>query len=105
MEFTKNVDATATSGQGIIHSVTRAEIEAAFGAPTYEASTEDTDKVTTEWCIGFADGTVATIYDWKRYELGRPELHERIDWNVGGKNPRAVQLVIETLNLGARIHY
>jgi translation initiation factor IF-1 len=26
------------------------------------------DKVTIEWGIRFEDGTIATIYDWKRYE-------------------------------------
>lgn len=105
MEFTTNVDAIGTSGRGYIFDVTRAEIESVFGTPTYDEAVEEFSgdgKVTVEWTIGFADGTIATIYDWKRYELGTPAMHERIDWNIGGNSSRALELVAEMLNTTPR---
>ena len=64
-------------------TATRDEIEAVFGKPTI-ANGDPDDKVTTEWYLIFEDGTVATIYDWKRYGLGAPYMDERIEWNIGG---------------------
>ena len=71
---------------------TRARIETVFGAPTYD--TDDAyDKVMTEWVIAFDNGTVATIYDWKRYESGPVGLDELYDWHIGGASPDAVTKV------------
>lgn len=105
MEFTTNAETVGTSGQGYVFDKTRAEIEAVFGKPTYDEQVEEFSgdgKVTVEWAINFADGTVATIYDWKRYELGTPAMDERIDWNVGGNSPRALALVAEMLDTTPR---
>lgn len=90
---TKNVSINGTYLQGYLPNVTRRELEAAFGAPSegYDG------KTTTEWAIQFEDGIVATIYDWKRYELGAPQMDERITWNVGGKDPRALEYVGDAL--------
>jgi hypothetical protein len=82
-------------------TATRDEIEAVFGAPTI-AKAEPDDKVTTEWYLIFDDGTVATIYDWKRYGLGAPYNDERIEWNVGGHNERSLVLVARSLGVTAR---
>jgi hypothetical protein len=74
---------------------TRAEIEAVFGPPNYEGDTYD--KVFTEWDITFDDGTVATIYDWKRYDDGPVEMHERYNWHIGGASSLAVDHVLAAL--------
>jgi hypothetical protein len=94
MKFiTKNVPVNGTWLQGYMEA-TRREIESAFGKPNYES---EGDKVTTEWNILFEDGTVATIYDWKRYEMGAPEMDERITWNIGGTSYLAVERVEDSL--------
>jgi hypothetical protein len=64
--------------------------------PTF-SSDEDYEKVTTEWIIKFEDGTIATIYDWKRYEEGAPVLNEVYEWHIGGYSETAVSRVQETL--------
>lgn len=51
-------------------------------------------KVQTEWFIRFEDGTVATIYDWKRYGVMPEWISE---WNVGGHGEKALQLVKEKI--------
>lgn len=94
MKFiTKNVPVNGTWLQGYIVA-TRRELEATFGAPCFEG---EGDKVTTEWQLFFTDGTVATIYDWKRYEMGAPEMDERITWNIGGTSYLAVERVEDSL--------
>ena len=90
---------------GYIFNVTRAEIEKVFGAPTFDESVEPFSgdgKLTVSWCLRFADGTDAEIYDWKRYEMGTPAMNERIDWNIGGSKFRAVELVAELLGVTPR---
>lgn len=89
-----------TSLQGYV-TATRAEIEAVFGAPTM-AHNDTSDKVTTEWNIRFVNDVVATIYDWKRYEQGAPEMNERIEWHIGGHDKMAyLQVGVE---LGKQAH-
>lgn len=90
---TDNVDVNGTWLQGYVKG-TRREIEATFGKPEEWG---DGDKVTTEWSIRFDDGTIATIYDWKRYELGAPKMDERIEWHIGGRNALAVERVEDAL--------
>jgi hypothetical protein len=41
----------------------------------------------------FSDGSVATIYDWKRYDLGAPDMDELMEYNIGGFNRDVVELV------------
>lgn len=89
MNSTKEIAISGTSLQGYVET-TKAELVSVFGDPiTYE----DGDKVTIEWGIRFEDGTIATIYDWKRYEKGTPKDDELMTYNVGGLTPRAVELV------------
>jgi hypothetical protein len=91
-----------TSLRGYV-TATREEIEAVFGAPTIAKNDPD-DKVTTEWYLLFDDGldTVATIYDWKRYELGAPIYGERIEWNIGGHSETAVVRIAQFLKKNVR---
>ncbi len=101
MKFTHDPD-IGGSGMGYIFDVTRAELEKVFGKPTFDEAVEPFSgdgKLTVEWCLRFEDGTIATIYDWKRYDLGTPAMDERIDWNIGGNTFRAVELVAAELGV------
>lgn len=72
---------------------TRRKLTAIFGEPVrYEDS-----KTTLEWGIVFEGGVIATIYDWKRYELGEPAQDEEMTYNIGGLSPEAVRKVEEAL--------
>lgn len=92
MKFTTTgVSAEGTWLQGSVMT-TRSRIEAVFGAPTYDTD-DNFDKVMTEWVIAFDNGTVATIYDWKRYESGPVGMDELYDWHIGGRDSDAVTKV------------
>lgn len=97
----KAVNGTSLRGY---FTATRDEIEAVFGAPTISHN-DTSDKVTTEWYLIFEDGTVATIYDWKRYELGAPQTGERIEWHIGGHNERATVLIADALATRVRVAF
>ncbi len=89
-----SVDTVGTSLQGYVTS-TLAELTVAFGEPEFYG---EGDKVTVEWTIMFDNGDVASIYDWKRYDLGTPEPTEVYEYHVGGNSPAAVALVKTALN-------
>lgn len=94
MNSTKEIETSGTFLQGYVET-TKADLIRAFGEPTnYEDS-----KVTIEWGLRFEDRTIATIYDWKRYELGTPKDDELMTYNIGGFTPRAVDLVKEALEI------
>lgn len=74
-------DIIGTSKQGYTTDICRAELEEIFGTPKeFDAH----DKTTTEWDIRFADGTIGTIYDWKRD--CEPDFYEDFEWNIGGND-------------------
>lgn len=83
-----------TSLRGHIKT-TRANLTDVFGKPIFYG---EGDKVTVEWMIEFDNGVVATVYDWKRYDLGIPGLHEVEEYNIGGHEYDAASLVQEALN-------
>lgn len=72
----------------------REELELAFGDPSFEGASFD-GKTTLEWDLVFADGTIATVYDWKRSE--KPLRGEWIRWNVGGRHSLAVAHVDDAI--------
>ena len=84
-----------TSLQGYVEA-TRSFLELLLGEPTEYG---EGDKVTTEWAVEFDNGVIATIYDWKRYEMGAPEMDEVIEWHIGGNGNEAVYQVCELLGL------
>jgi hypothetical protein len=51
----------------------------------------------------FEDGTRVTLYDWKRYEDGAPEMDELYDWHIGGDSLFAVSRVVEALGIAGRV--
>lgn len=94
MRFKKGASANMTSFRGEV-STNYSELCAVFGAPDHGPNA-DLDKVTCEWCLEFADGTVATIYDWKTGMTPRGEY----EWHIGGHaGSRAVELVTELIQL------
>lgn len=94
---TAKIDINYTHLQGYVDA-TYKRLKAVFGQP----NKGDGYKVDAEWNIRFADGTVATIYNYKdgvNY-LGRGEgtpKTEITDWHVGGNDKKAVDLVVAAL--------
>ena len=85
----RDVETNGTSLKGYVTTTMR-ELNAVFGEPTFYYPG---DKVTVEWAHTFSDGSVATIYDWKRYELEAPDMDEVMEYNIGGFNRDVVELV------------
>jgi len=83
-------------------TATRSEIESKIGAPTFGEDDFGDGKVTTEWVIDFGNEIVSTIYDWKRYDDGAPEMDERIEWNVGGHTSDVLPAIESTLGVITR---
>tara|TARA_R100001443_G_scaffold84559_2_gene91179 strand:+ start:729 stop:1031 length:303 start_codon:yes stop_codon:yes gene_type:complete len=97
MEKTTNVGGTSLQGY------LRASFEQllrAFGSPHMDQC--DHYKTDVEWAFRFADGTVATLYNWKNGKnyLGDEglELNDIYTWNVGGFNEKAVTKLKERLS-------
>ena len=96
MEKTTNVGGTFL--QGYIKA-TYEQLLKAFGEP--HDPDGDTYKTDVEWAFEFADGTVATLYNWKNGKnyLGAEglELNDIYEWNVGGNSDKAVAKLLEKL--------
>ena len=86
--FTSDADINMTSYKGYIVT-TYQELCEVFGPPDDGPNDLDADKVTCCWRLKFADGTVASIYDWK---TGSTPFGE-YDWHIGGHNIKAVNRV------------
>ena len=96
MEASENVG--GTSLQGYIKA-SYEQLLQTFGAPN--STLCDNYKTDVEWAFKFADGTVATLYNWKNGKnyLGDEglELNDIYEWNVGGFNDKAVSRLLEQL--------
>jgi hypothetical protein len=90
------IASVGTSLQGHITTTMR-ELSSVFGEPTFYYPG---DKVTVEWEHTFSDGTVVTIYDWKRYDAGVPDMDEIMEYNIGGFNRDAAEKVKMAVLLG-----
>jgi hypothetical protein len=87
-----DVDAMGTHLVGYIN-LTYKQLVKYFGRPNFDDISGD-DKVKIEWEIMFADGTVATIYDWKNYDMSNDEVKEReTNWHIGGNRKDAVKKI------------
>lgn len=87
-----NHEASDTNGTHLQGNVTatKRDLKSLLGKPLFESFYAD-DKVLTEWIIEFADGKVATIYDWK---LEEPlALDDNYEWHVGGHDKVVVARV------------
>ena len=61
---------------------TYAKLVRLFGAPSWTDSEDG--KVQAQWVLVAADGSVATIYDYKEYGRSVHEL-KGDDWHIGGR--------------------
>lgn len=89
----KNVNGTCLQGR---IETTLAELTKKFGPPHVEKPNHF-DKVGYEWMLEFSDGTIATIYDWKRYTNKPLEPNEKFEWNIGGYDQQAVKNIFQIM--------
>jgi hypothetical protein len=89
----RTIPSDGTSLKGRV-DVPYGRIETHFGRPLGESGD---GKVQAEWQVQFADGKVATIYDWKEYDTPREQVR---DWHIGGHDDEVV-FRIQSI-LGAR---
>lgn len=94
MEFTRSKIYDGTSLQGYL-TTSFYQLKKSFGEPDDDGGD---GKTRANWCLKFADGTVATIYDWKCYGTPVEEVRE---WNIGGVNTLAVERVMEALGINS----
>jgi pullulanase/glycogen debranching enzyme len=97
MEKTTNVGGTFL--QGYIKA-SYDQLVKTFGEP--HDPNGDNYKTDVEWAFEFADGTVATLYNWKNGKnyLGEAEgleLNDIYEWHVGGFSDKAVAKLLEKL--------
>ena len=90
MSFTKDAGIDGTSLKGHI-TVTYNSLVKVFGQPDSFGG----DKTTVEWRLLFANGTVATIYDWKEITSPKDHPDDKYEWHIGGKNIDAMQQVVD----------
>lgn len=88
------INSVGTSLRGYVKA-TREQLTETFGDPMIYSLG---DKVTMEWIIQFDSGDIATIYDWKRYELSYPGFGEVYEWHIGGDSFEVKDLVNEALH-------
>ena len=96
MEKTTNVGGTFL--QGYIKA-SYDQLVKTFGEP--HDPDGDNYKTDVEWAFEFADGTIATLYNWKNGKnyLGAEglELNDIYEWHVGGFSEKAVAKLLEKL--------
>ena len=97
MEKTTNVGGTFLRGY---IKASYEQLVKTFGEP--HDPDGDNYKTDVEWAFEFADGTVATLYNWKNGKnyLGEAEgleLDDIYEWNVGGNSDKAVAKLLEKL--------
>jgi len=97
-----NVDTNMSHLQGYIKADYNELVEA-FGLPM--ADGYDDYKVDAQWHIAFADGTVASIYNWKNGKnyMGSSglDLEDIREWHVGGFSKITLFRVAEVLTKNA----
>lgn len=100
--FKMGGDANMTSLQGYVKT-TYAKLVECFGKPTCDG---DGYKVDAEWIITFADGVVATIYNYKdgRNYCGEEGLavEDITEWHVGGHNGTGVESRVKECLAGVK---
>ena len=97
MEKTTNVGGTFLRGY---IKASYEQLVKTFGEP--HDPDGDNYKTDVEWAFEFADGTIATLYNWKNGKnyLGEAEgleLNDIYEWHVGGFSEKAVAKLLEKL--------
>jgi hypothetical protein len=77
-----------------------ADLVACFGEPN---SSGDDYKVQKRWQLKFADGTYATIYDYKEGDSyngpGQGTHYTKVtDWHIGGTSQRSVAAIEQAMD-------
>jgi hypothetical protein len=93
MKFSKTAKTNGSGLKGYV-TTTYSQLVKVFGLPNYGPNDSSGDKVTCEWKLTFADGTIATIYDWK-LESTPMGIY---DWHIGGVSGDACLRVADALN-------
>lgn len=89
-----NKSASGTSFHGDVINATYNQLVACFGEPTYINGVED--KSQYDWVLGYKNGFVFTIYDWKEYKHIRPD--DMISWHIGATEPEYSTIATEAVN-------
>ena len=89
-----NKSASGTSFHGDVINATYNQLVACFGEPTYINGVED--KSQYDWVLGYKNGFVFTIYDWKEYKHIRPD--DIINWHIGATEPEYSTIAMEAVN-------
>ena len=84
-----------TSRQGELDGYYKKDIEEVFGPATWDQGSVD-DKVQLEWGIKFPDGTLATIYDYKQYDVDPDDIDF---WSIGGHGALAEYYVKKAMGI------
>ena len=97
MEKTTNVGGTFLRGY---IKASYEQLLKSFGEP--HDPNGDNYKTDVEWAFEFADGTIATLYNWKNGKnyLGEAEgleLNDIYEWHVGGFSEKAVAKLLQKL--------
>ena len=92
---TGNFNTGSSSRMGELDGYFREDIEKVFGPPVWDEPSAD-NKVQMEWVIKFPDGTIATIYDYKQYDVATEDIDY---WSIGGHNPLATYYVKKAMGL------
>jgi len=92
---TGRVNVGGTHRVGELDGVYKKDIEKVFGPPTWDQGSAD-DKVTIMWGVKFPDGTVGTIYDYKRYNQPLDEVDY---WSIGGRTNLAGYYIKKAMGL------
>jgi len=92
---TGNFNAGSSSRMGELEGLYREDIEKVFGPPVWDEPSAD-NKVQMEWVVKFPDGTIATIYDYKQYDVATEDIDY---WSIGGHNPIAAYYVKKAMGL------
>ena len=92
MRFIKTKDLKKTEKTGRIGTLEASydEIIEELGEPCFGESPDN--KIRAEWVLQFENGMVATIYDYKEYDI---PLEEVTSWSIGGHKAEVADLVTE----------
>ena len=89
-----NKSASGTSFHGDVINATYNQLVACFGEPTYINGIQD--KSQYDWVLGYKNGFVFTVYDWKEYKHIRPD--DMISWHIGATEPEYSTIAMEAVN-------
>ena len=92
-QFTKTSQLNGSGLKGYV-TATYAQLVKVFGLPDYGPNNKTRDKVTCQWNLKFADGTIATIYDWKLSSTPMGVY----EWHIGGVSGDSCLRVADAFN-------